>query len=425
MKSFYIRTFSFVFLILLIASSGSVLAQTGRAAKRAALKTRNKQISRFTVRTDFSKSKKYISYGGGVGMSNYFGDLAPNNTRTSTNMAYTRTFLTAYYLQRVHPNVTIRGAISWMRLRGDDYSVSNATSVDQSDLGRYVRNLSFRNNIYEFSGVGVFELFPTDRGYLRRNFVNPYGIFGLSVFTHNPVSKTPQPTKPGDPKSQWVGLRALGTEGQFTGIAGTPRPYSLVQVGVPIGFGVRYRLLDKVDLSLEFGYRFVFTDYLDDVSGRYPSDEVLLEMYNQGNYDGITMSNRSAEAFAAIEGINRTTGLKNIAGTVKLADRARINNLISDRYKEYYLFKDLTIRPSNSDITYLNSTSTTPPGNERNPATYFVQDPNRAQGTYYQRIKGNDYGAAPRGNKRRDYWLITALNLSYILEIKQKPPKFR
>jgi hypothetical protein len=44
-------------LICLLLSPLSLCAQYGKAAKRAALKTRNKQLSRFTVRTDFSKSK--------------------------------------------------------------------------------------------------------------------------------------------------------------------------------------------------------------------------------------------------------------------------------------------------------------------------------------------------------------------------------
>jgi hypothetical protein len=296
-----------------------------------------------------------------------------------------------------------------MTLRGDDFSVSEATSIDQSDLGRYVRNLSFRNNVFEVAGTGVFELFPTDRGYLRRNFINPYGLFGLSVFTHNPVTKTPQPSKPGDAKSEWVSLRNLGTEGQFTGLAGTPRPYSRVQVGVPIGLGVRYRLLDKVDLSLEFGYRFVFTDYLDDVSGRYPSEEVYREMYNQGNYLGIAMSNRTFESFAAIDGQNRTTGLANIARTFKVTERAYINGRLKDW--EYYVRNDNV--PTNPTQEIQRNTD------------FFLPNLDRSESTYFQRIKGNDYGAAPRGNKRRDYWLITAINLSYILEIKQKPPKFR
>lgn len=347
-------------------------------------------------------------------MSNYFGDLAPNNTRTSTALQYSRTFFTAYYLQRVHPNVTIRGAFSWMILRGDDFSVSEAGSPDMSDYGRFIRNLSFRNNIYELSGIGLFELFPTDRGYLRRTFVNPYFMMGLSVFTHNPVSTEPiDPAKNGaNPKT--LNLRELGTEGQFTGVAGTPKPYSLVQLGVPLGVGVRYRLLDKFDLSLELGYRFVFTDYIDDVSGRYPSEEVYKEMYDAGNYTGIAMSNRSYEQYAAMDW-SQNGG--RIARDKKLVDIS--NNFRAERQK----IRSGLSNPSNWEYyVQQNPGQDLPDDLTQNQSYYLARSDN---GQYFRRIKGNEYGAAPRGNKRRDYWLVTALNLSYILEIKQKPPKFR
>jgi hypothetical protein len=421
MRFLYYKIFFRLLMVVLLLGSSTVFGQFGRAAKRAALKTRNKQISRFTVRTDFSKSKKYISFGGGAGISNYFGDLAPNNTRTSTNMGYTRTYLTGYYLQRVHPNVTIRGALSWMQLRGDDYSVLSASSPDGVDLGRFRRNLSFRNNIFEMSAVGIFELFPTDRGYLRRTFVNPYALLGLSVFTHNPSTKTPVPTKPGDPKSEWVNLRPLGTEGQFTGVAGTPKPYSLLQLGVPIGLGVRYRLLDKWDLSLELGYRFVFTDYIDDVSGKYPSEEVYQEMYNQGNYAGISMSNRSAELYAAVEVQRRTDALKVIARAFPVKDRASISGRLDEKNKEYFV-QDAEKIAAIVDPQVYNA-------KDVNYHRYYLADESKpdepSNRRYWTRLNGDESGAAPRGNKRRDYWLVTALHLSYILEIKQKPPKFR
>lgn len=357
-------------LALLVATPG--YSQFGKRARRAALRTRNKQISRFTVRTDFSKSKKYISFGGGMGATNYFGDLAPSSRRGSSYMGYTRTFMTGYYLHRIHPHITIRGSLSWMQLRGDDYAVSKKTRPNGDDKGRFIRNLSFRNNIYEIAATGIFELFPTDRGYLRRNFINPYGILGLCLFYHNPVAKTP--IKAGE-TSRWVDLRPLGTEGQYTGIAGTPRPYSLVQLGVPLGLGIRYRVADKWDLSLEFCYRFVFTDYIDDVSGRYPSDTVYAEMVRQGNELGVTMSNRSSEFFASIGGEDRRT--------------------IFRQWRDNSLSKIERI-----DFTGDSDYSMT-------------------------RVNGNENGAAPRGNKRRDYWMVTAVNLAYILEIKQKPPKFR
>jgi len=362
--------FLFVLFSLMIVSDG--FGQNGRSTKRAALRTRNKQISRFTVRTDFSKSKKYISFGGGAGITNYFGDLAPRSRRGSSDLTYTRSYTTGFYLYRVHPNITLRGSLTWMRIRGDDYSVEGVKNPDGDEKGRFVRNLSFRNNIYEIGAMGIFELFPTDRGFLRRSFINPYGIFGLSFFRHNPQTKTP--IVKGE-TSKWVDLKPLGTEGQYTNIPGTPKPYSLLQIAVPIGFGVRYRLADKWDLGLEFCYRFVFTDYIDDVSGKYPADTVYQAMVNSGNELGVRLSNRSAETNSAITGKPRIDVIRTWKG----------GNPIAQDKQEGFISTD----PS------------------------------------FRRVNGNENGAAPRGNKRRDYWLCTTVNLAYILEIKQKPPKFR
>ena len=346
-------------------------AQYGKSARRAALKTRNKQISRFTIRTDFSKSKRFTCFGGGLGAANYFGDLAPRSTKTSSDIQSTKTYITIYHLSRVHPNVNIRTQLSFLQLKGDDFSVSRLSDPTSSDIGRFKRNLSFRNNIFEVSSCGIFELFPTDRGYLRRNFVNPYAVLGISLFHHNPQTKTPIVK---GSTSDWIDLQPLGTEGQFTGVTGTPRPYSLWQIGVPLGGGVRYRLMDKWDLSVEFCYRFVFTDYLDDVSGRYPSKEVYQEMLSQGNYDGITLSNRSSELYAAMESSRRADILK--------------------QWKDYSL-----------------------PGKSKT----YLTDGDRT----WTALIGSENGASPRGSKRRDYWLTTGIHLSYILEMKQKPPKFR
>jgi hypothetical protein len=97
-------------------------------------------------------------------------------------------------------------------------------------------------------------------------------------------------------------------------------------------------------------------------------------MLAQGNYDGITLSNRSAETFAAMENSRRADVLK--------------------QWKDYSL-------PSKTN-TYLTDGEKT-----------------------WTRLIGNQSGATPRGSKRRDYWLTTGIHLSYILEMKQRPPKFR
>ena len=333
-----------------------------------------------------------------MGATNYFGDLAPRSRRGSSALNLTRTYTTAFYLHRVHPHITLRGALTWMRLKGDDYSVADIVNPTGTDKGRFIRNLSFRNDIFEMSGVGIFELFPTDRGFLRRSFLNPYGVIGLAFFHHNPQAKTPikKVDNSTSVPSKWVDLQPLGTEGQYTEIPGTPAPYSLWQIGIPIGIGIRYRLADKWDLSLEMCYRFVFTDYIDDVSSKYPSDEVYRKMIEDGNNLGVTLSNRTSEKYSAGGG--------------------------EDRYREFNSWG----KKGAPDV----SSAANSDGQERFPFVPVTgkdgkieyMEPEQSD---FLRINGNENNAAPRGNKRRDYWLNTAFHLAYIWEIKQKPPKFR
>ena len=358
----------------------SVAQYNSRSSNRLHMKTRNKQISRFTVRTDFSKSKKYLSFGFGFGSSNYFGDLSPSASRASSDVSKTGIYRTGFYLHRFHPFITLRTSLSWIRLSGDDFSVSSNLSPTKDDKGRFIRNLSFRNDIFEISTVGLFEMFPTSRGYLRRNFINPYGILGISFFHHNPVSKTPYIV---GKQNTFVDLQPLGTEGQNTGLPGTPKPYYLWQIGIPLGVGVRYRLSDKLDMGLEFCYRFLFTDYIDDVSGKFPTDSAYKRMIEDGNELGVKMSNRSAEKYSAF-------GLE------------RRDNVFKS-WKDPFTSK---IIEGTGRIKYVDI--------DGNNSTYVLE-----------RYLGMQNGSSIRGSKKRDYWINTSISISYILEIKQKPPKFR
>ena len=40
-------------------------------------------------------------------------------------------------------------------------------------------------------------------------------------------------------------------------------------VCIPVGFGIKYAVTSKVNLSFEVAYRFTTTDYIDDVSTTY------------------------------------------------------------------------------------------------------------------------------------------------------------
>jgi hypothetical protein len=60
------------------------------------------------------------------------------------------------------------------------------------------------------------------------------------------------------------------TEGEGVNVEeNNTKPYHLVNIGFPLGMGVRYGLSKVITVSAEFDYYFFLTDYLDDVSDRY------------------------------------------------------------------------------------------------------------------------------------------------------------
>jgi hypothetical protein len=70
----------------------------------------------------------------------------------------------------------------------------------------------------------------------------------------------------------YVNLYELNVEG--TGLPGevyadSPPKYSLWQLAVPMGLGVRWDIGRRLALGIEYMYRYTFTDYLDNVSGKY------------------------------------------------------------------------------------------------------------------------------------------------------------
>ncbi len=70
-------------------------------------------------------------------------------------------------------------------------------------------------------------------------------------------------------------MQPLGTEGQGLNGAASHRKYKLVQISIPFGVGVKTNLAKNIGLSIEWGMRKTFTDYLDDVSQSYYDPKAL------------------------------------------------------------------------------------------------------------------------------------------------------
>lgn len=387
--------------------------QIGKRAKMAATRAAAKRVASFTNSRSFPSTFKYSMIGFGMGYVNYFGDLAPETSRTSTSFNQTTPSFSAFYGKRISPFLTVKVYAAYNYLAADDGKLDKTASISNS--ARYVRNLSFRNQVKEFGFILQGDILATNRGYMRRNFLNPYGFVGLNVFTNNPQALGPSgianhPEWDGN----WYDLQPLKTEGQ--GLKGGPKSYSTVQIGMPIGFGVRYRLVNNWDLAFEFGYRLTFTNYLDDVGRNFynfgttsdPLDpKVGKEALTPATSElQVYMANRSAEPKIAATGEDRT----------------------------FTCFSSITQGPVEIKVADVLSGASTRPGVytsadcqvARAAMIDYTPAPTDAGTTnYIPHVRGYDNGSSPRGGGGRDYYLVTGLHLSYILHDQTKSPRFR
>jgi hypothetical protein len=157
------------------------------------------------------------------------------------------------YRYNVNPRLALRGSLFGGHIKGDDATSNQAFYQN--------RNLSFRSPMVE-GAFGVefnYMTYATGRLYGERYWFTPYMIVQLAVFYFNPMAEF---------NGERYELQPLGTEGQGTSLSSKSN-YSRVQVSMPLGLGFKFNIHQKVQLSLEYGIRLTFTDYLDDVSGTY------------------------------------------------------------------------------------------------------------------------------------------------------------
>ena len=265
---------------------------------RRNIKKNNKRISSFRgQKTWFSKEKLYNSIGFSLNALNYYGDLAPRPSRLSTDISFTKPAVAFSFSHRFGPRYSLTASFMYGTLKGSDAGSADKNDT-QNGVFRYDRNLSFRNRIKEFSVVGTFDLFPNNATYISRMKWTPYAFVGVAVFLHNPQAQAPALDPQGSPlpeAGKWVDLQPLGTEGQYATLQEGDvnhgiKPYKKIQPAIPFGLGARFRLNEVIDLAAEIGFRYTFTDYLDDVSQNYVDLGVF-----QGNQLAKAMSYRSSE----------------------------------------------------------------------------------------------------------------------------------
>jgi len=143
--------------------------------------------------------------------------------------------------------------------------------VGPSTFGRYERNLSFKSTIMDVQLVAeVHPLFFKRYDEGKAPFWSPYLVAGIGYFSFNPQAKL---------NDQWYYLHPLRTEGEGFEEYRDRKIYSLNQVNIPLGIGVKYELSPVINARLEMVYRVLFTDYLDDASQKDYIDPSLFINY--------------------------------------------------------------------------------------------------------------------------------------------------
>jgi hypothetical protein len=196
---------------------------------------------------------------GDLGGANYIGrplffDLETSLVRPATSL-HARYYMTSHF--------ALKGSLTYTIVQGDDGLIQPKEEYSP-EWYRWYRNLSFQSDILEGSLTAELNFTRFDLGSKRNRFA-PYIFGGIGVFHFNPKTLY---------NGSLVELKPLRTEGQGFDSLGR-KEYSLTQPVIPVGLGLRYNISPALILGFEYRHTLTFTDYIDDVSTTYVSQDAF------------------------------------------------------------------------------------------------------------------------------------------------------
>ena len=200
-----------------------------------------------------ASAQKGTEVGFNAGLAYYFGDLNTNFDLSKPGIA-----LNGYGRYNFDERISLKFGLNYGRIYGDDSQSDN--SFQQR------RNLDFFSDIWDGTLNLEFNFFPYIHGSRDRNFT-PYIFAGLSAYSFNPKTEL---------DGVKYKLREFGTEGQSIG-----DEYSNFNLGIAYGGGLKWDLTYYWSMNIELSGRFLFTDYLDDVSEVYVDKTTLAAQRGQ------------------------------------------------------------------------------------------------------------------------------------------------
>jgi len=188
-----------------------------------------------------------------LGSSYYIGDINPRQHfggefHPGFGLVYRNSFTKRW---------SVKASVQRIRFEAHD--------SDSDDPWQRNRNLHFRNTLIEGSLQAELNFFPYQIGNPSFPFT-PYFFGGLSIFKMTPAAEY---------NGTWYELQPLGTEGQ--GTSEGEEKYAINGIAVPFGVGIKANIIGSLAVSLEWGMRKTWTDYLDDVSTTYANPAVIEE----------------------------------------------------------------------------------------------------------------------------------------------------
>jgi Outer membrane protein beta-barrel domain len=239
-----------------------------------------------------------------VGMANYQGDLKAHPI--SLGQSKLLVSLGARYDLSEH--LTARSYFSLTSLYADD---------KKGTTGMQQRNLNFKTKVFDWELAAQYNFFS-----FNDQWWTPYIFAGIGIFHYNPYTN--------DSAGNKTFLKPLSTEGQ--GFVPGVKNYKLTQFSIPFGLGAEYSLNEDMRLGIEFGYRKIFTDYLDDVSKSYVDESTLLAAKGPIAVDLAWRGDEKGGSPYPVAGTNRGN-LKNNDAYYYIAITYTVR-LVLDQYKE-------------------------------------------------------------------------------------------
>lgn len=209
-----------------------------------------------------------------TGMSTFFGDLGGANDIGRPlffdfEASQVRPVIGGIVRVNLNRHIAWRNNVFYTKIGGDDKLIQ-PSAVFANEWFRWYRNLNFKSTILEASSMIEVNMMPYDPMHSHKNFT-PFVFGGIGVFHFDPTTEF---------NGQTVHLQPLHTEGQGFSQYPDRQPYHLTQMCIPWGFGLRYAANEYLNIGLEYGDRYTFTDYIDDVSSNYVSQTEIQQYFH-------------------------------------------------------------------------------------------------------------------------------------------------